>query len=137
MRALVKTPLLVKGILHPDDAAKAVEAGCDGVIVSNHGGRSVDTVPASIDALPAIADRVAGRIPVLVDGGIRRGTDVYKALARGASAVLIGRPYVYGLAVAGAEGVARVVEILRTELEMTMALMGTPTVPEIGPKALR
>jgi 4-hydroxymandelate oxidase len=132
MRSLVQVPFLVKGILHPDDAEMAISAGCDGIIVSNHGGRSVDTVPASIDALPSIVDRVAGRVPVLVDGGIRRGTDVYKALARGASAVLIGRPYLYGLAAAGAAGVARVVEILRTELEMTMGLMGTATLPEIG-----
>jgi 4-hydroxymandelate oxidase len=132
VRSLVRVPLLVKGILHPDDALRATEAGCDGIIVSNHGGRSIDTVPATIDALPAIADRVAGRVPVLLDGGIRRGTDVYKALARGASAVLIGRPYIYGLAVAGAAGVARVVEILRTELEMTMGLMGTAGVSEIG-----
>lgn len=137
MRALVQAPLLVKGILHPDDAAMAVEGGCDGIVVSNHGGRSVDTVPASIDALPAIVDRVAGRVPVLVDGGIRRGTDIYKALARGASAVLVGRPYIYGLAVGGAAGVARVVEILRTELEMTMALMGTPALPQINGNALR
>ena len=137
LRSLVRVPLLVKGILHPDDALRAVEAGCDGIIVSNHGGRSVDTVPASIEALPAIVDRMAGRVPVLVDGGIRRGTDVYKALARGASAVLVGRPYIYGLAVAGAAGVARVVEILRTELEMTMGLMGTASVSEIGTELLR
>ena len=136
MRSLIRVPFLVKGILHADDAEMAIGAGCDGIIVSNHGGRSVDTVPASIDALPPIINRVAGRVPVLVDGGIRRGTDVYKALARGASAVLIGRPYLYGLAVAGAAGVARVVEILRTELEMTMGLMGTATLSEIGRDSL-
>ena len=99
-----------------------------GVIVSNHGGRNLDTAPATIDALPEIVDRVAGRVPVLVDGGIRRGTDVLKALAAGASAVLIGRPYAYALAVDGADGVARAVGILRTELEMAMALVGRPSV---------
>jgi 4-hydroxymandelate oxidase len=102
--------------------------GLGGVIVSNHGGRNLDTAPATIDALTGIVDRVSGRMPVLVDGGIRRGTDVVKALARGASAVLIGRPYAYGLAVDGAAGVARVVEILRAELEMAMALVGRPSI---------
>lgn len=126
LRSLTTVPLLLKGILHPEDAQAAVKAGCDGLIVSNHGGRTLDTVPATIEALPAIVDRVQGALPVLLDGGIRRGTDVYKALAQGAAAVLIGRPYVYGLSVAGANGVARCVEILRTELEMTMALMGRP-----------
>jgi 4-hydroxymandelate oxidase len=121
-------PVLLKGILHPDDAEEAVRRGAKGLIVSNHGGRNLDTALATIDALPDIATRVAGRIPVLVDGGIRRGTDVLKALAFGASAVLIGRPYVYGLAVAGADGVARVVRILRGELELAMALAGCPRI---------
>jgi 4-hydroxymandelate oxidase len=132
LRNLTKVPLLLKGILHPDDAYCAAETGCDGIIVSNHGGRTLDTVPSTIDALPAIASRLEGRVPILMDGGIRRGTDVYKALARGAAAVLIGRPYLYGLSIAGGEGVARTVEILRTELEMAMALMGRPSLSAIG-----
>lgn len=131
LRALVAVPLLVKGVVNPDDAARAVQAGCDGLIVSNHGGREVDSVPATIDLLGPIVDRVEGRAPVLMDGGIRRGTDIYKALAKGAAAVLIGRPYVFGLAAAGAAGVSRVVEILRTELEMAMGLMGRPTLSSI------
>jgi 4-hydroxymandelate oxidase len=136
LRSIVSARLLVKGILHPDDALAAVELGCDGLIVSNHGGRSLDTLPASIDALPAIVDKVGKRVPLLLDGGIRRGIDVFKALARGATAVLIGRPYLYGLAVNGAEGVARVVEILRTELEMTMGLIGCPQLAQISRKFL-
>jgi 4-hydroxymandelate oxidase len=129
-------PVLLKGILHPDDAEEAVRRGAKGLIVSNHGGRNLDTALATIDALPDIATRVAGRIPVLVDGGIRRGTDVLKALALGASAVLIGRPYVYGLAVAGALGVARVVQILRGELELAMALVGNSRISAINPSIL-
>ena len=132
LRGLTPVPLLLKGILHPDDAYRASETGSDGIIVSNHGGRTLDTVPSTIDALPAIAGRLGPKIPILLDGGVRRGTDVYKALARGAAAVLIGRPYLYGLSVAGAQGVARTVEILRTELEMTMALMGRPRLSAIG-----
>jgi 4-hydroxymandelate oxidase len=123
-RSAVKVPVLLKGILHPDDAELAIEAGAAGIIVSNHGGRNLDTTPATIDALPRIADRVGGRVPVLIDGGIRRGTDVLKALALGATAVLIGRPYVYGLAVGGANGVTAVIEILKRELEQAMALTG-------------
>lgn len=136
LRSLSPVPLLLKGILNPEDALTAVEAGCDGIIVSNHGGRVLDTVPAAIEALPAVANRVNGKVPVLLDGGIRRGADVYKALALGATAVLIGRPYLYGLAIAGATGVARAVEIIRTELEMTMALMGRPRLAEIGPDSI-
>jgi 4-hydroxymandelate oxidase len=131
LRSFAKTPVLLKGILHPEDAALAVTNGAAGVIVSNHGGRYLDSAPATLDALPAVADRVAGRIPVLMDGGIRRGTDVLKALARGAQAVLIGRPYVYGLAAGGAGGVKRVVDILRTELETAMALTGRATLAAI------
>jgi 4-hydroxymandelate oxidase len=136
LRSFTPVPLLLKGILHPDDAYTASQTGCDGIIVSNHGGRTLDTVPSTIEALPAIAGRVRGSVPILMDGGIRRGTDVYKALSRGAAAVLIGRPYLYGLAIAGAQGVARTVEILRTELEMTMALMGRPHLSAIGPDSL-
>jgi 4-hydroxymandelate oxidase len=132
LRSFVPARLFLKGVLHPDDADVAIQAGCDGIIVSNHGGRSLDTVAATVDALPAIVERVAGRFPVLLDGGIRRGIDVFKALAKGAAAVLIGRPYIYGLAIGGAHGIARVVEILRTELEMTMALVGCPNIADIN-----
>ena len=136
MRGFSKRPILLKGILNPDDAAIGVKAGVAGIIVSNHGARNLDTVPATIDALPLVAERVEGRVPVLVDGGIRRGTDVIKALARGASAVGIGRPYLWGLGVAGAAGVTRVVEVLRKELELAMALMGRPTIGSIDKSAL-
>jgi 4-hydroxymandelate oxidase len=131
LRSLTRLPVLLKGIMNPDDAGRAVEAGAAGIIVSNHGARNLDTVPATIDALPEVAAQVAGRVPVLVDGGIRRGTDVLKALALGASAVLIGRPYLYGLAIDGAPGVTRVVNILRRELEMAMALSGRPSLAAI------
>jgi 4-hydroxymandelate oxidase len=131
MRVHTRLPILVKGILDAEDAGRAVEAAVSGLIVSNHGGRNLDTAPATIDALPAVVAKVAARMPVLVDGGIRRGTDVLKALACGASAVLIGRPYVYGLAVGGADGVARVVQMLRRELEMAMALTGRPSIASI------
>jgi 4-hydroxymandelate oxidase len=131
LRSLTKLPLLLKGILNADDAARGVEAGAAAIIVSNHGGRNLDTLPATIDALPEVAARVAGRVPVLVDGGIRRGTDVLKAIALGATATLIGRPYLYGLAVGGAEGVTRVVNILRREFEMAMALTGRTSVAQI------
>jgi len=136
LRGFAKAPVLLKGVLNPEDAAIAVKAGVDGIIVSNHGARNLDTVPATIDALPLVAEAVAGRIPVLVDGGIRRGTDIIKALARGAAAVQIGRPYLWGLGVAGAAGVARVVEILRREFEMTMMLMGRPTLASIDKTVL-
>jgi 4-hydroxymandelate oxidase len=131
LRSQTKLPVLLKGILNPEDAGRAVDAGASGLIVSNHGGRVLDTVPATIDALPAVASRVAGRVPVLVDGGIRRGTDVLKALACGASAVLIGRPYAFGLAVGGAGGVTHVVNILRREFEMAMALTGRASIGAI------
>jgi 4-hydroxymandelate oxidase len=131
LRSITKLPIVLKGILNPDDAARAADAGADGIIVSNHGGRNLDTVPASIDALPLVNDRVSGRITVLIDGGVRRGTDVLKALALGAQAVLIGRPYLYGLALAGAAGVAHVVEVLRAEFEMAMALAGRRSIAEI------
>jgi 4-hydroxymandelate oxidase len=136
LRSFVTVPLLLKGVLHPGDAMAAVDLGCDGIIVSNHGGRSLDTLPASIDALPAIYKRVGKRIPLILDGGIRRGIDVFKALALGASAVMIGRSYLYGLAAGGALGVARIVEILRTELEMTMGLAGCPRLSQISPDFL-
>jgi 4-hydroxymandelate oxidase len=131
LRSTAKVPVLLKGVLNPEDADRAVKSGVSGLIVSNHGARNLDTVPATVDALPAVTERVAGRVPVLVDGGIRRGTDVLKALALGATAVLIGRPYLYGLGVAGAEGVESVLRILRREFEMAMALSGRPTIASI------
>jgi 4-hydroxymandelate oxidase len=124
-------PVLLKGVLNPADAVRAAKSGAAGIIVSNHGGRNLDTVPATIEALPAIADKIAGRIPILLDGGIRRGTDVVKALALGARGVLIGRPYLYALAVAGADGVSTAVSMLLTELKMTMALLGRPNLLDI------
>ncbi len=124
VRNVSPLPIVVKGILHPDDARRAVDAGAAAVGVSNHGGRCLDTAMASIDALPAVLEAVNGRVPVLVDGGIRRGTDVLKAIALGARAVMIGRPYVYGLGLAGAVGVAKVMEILWRELSFAMALTG-------------
>ncbi len=127
----VKIPLLLKGVLNPGDADRAVKTGVSGIMVSNHGGRNLDTVPATIDALPHVAEKVAGRVPVLVDGGIRRGTDVLKALALGANAVLIGRPYLYGLGAAGEAGVTKVVNILQRELQMAMALTGRATIGSI------
>jgi 4-hydroxymandelate oxidase len=125
-------PLLVKGILTAEDAELAVQAGVDGIVVSNHGGRQLDSSPAGIDALPEVVDAVAGRVPVLVDGGVRVGTSVVKAIALGAAAVLVGRPAVWGLAVDGEDGVADVLRILREEFENAMALVGCRTVGDIG-----
>lgn len=126
-----RLPVLLKGILTAEDAIRAVQAGAAGIVVSNHGGRVLDTVPATLDALPAIAAAVAGRVPLLLDGGVRRGTDVFKALALGASAVLIGRPYVHALATAGALGVAHLLRTLREELEIAMVLCGCRTLADI------
>jgi 4-hydroxymandelate oxidase len=132
LRSITRLPLLIKGILRADDAELAITHGASGVVVSNHGGRQLDGAITSIDALPEIADRVAGRIPLLLDGGIRRGTDVLKAIALGATGVLIGRAYLWGLAAAGEAGVARVLELLRSELELAMALAGCPTIGAIS-----
>jgi 4-hydroxymandelate oxidase len=131
IQSFAKTPIVLKGIMNPDDADEAVRHGVAAIIVSNHGGRVLDTEPATIEVLPAVADRVAGRIPILFDSGIRRGTDIVKGLAYGASAVLIGRPYVYGLSVSGADGVRDVIDILRTELEAAMAMTGRTRLDEI------
>jgi isopentenyl diphosphate isomerase/L-lactate dehydrogenase-like FMN-dependent dehydrogenase len=131
LRSLTSLPVLLKGVLHPDDATKALDHGVSGIVVSNHGGRQLDGSPAGIDALPAVVEAVAGRVPVLVDGGVRRGTDVIKALALGAEAVLIGRPYVYGLAVGGQAGAARVLALLREEIEVSMALLGVDDVKKL------
>jgi L-lactate dehydrogenase (cytochrome)/(S)-mandelate dehydrogenase len=136
LRSLWKGPLLLKGILHPGEAAEAVARGIDGVIVSNHGGRQLDGAAASLDALSGVVAAVAGRIPVLVDGGIRRGSDVVKALALGATCCLIGRPQLWGLAVAGEEGVRHVLELYRKEIDRAMGLMGARTLGDLGPECL-
>ena len=125
-------PMLIKGIHAPDDARRAMDAGADGVIVSNHGGRQLDGVPASLRMLPPVLKAVDGRIEVLMDGGIRRGSDIVKALCLGAKAVLVGRAYAYGLAAAGHPGVARAIDILRTDMIRTMKLLGCPSVRELG-----
>jgi 4-hydroxymandelate oxidase len=131
IREAAPLPLLVKGLLTAEDALLAVEAGVDAIVVSNHGGRQLDSVHAPITVLPEVVEAVAGRVPVLVDGGFRRGTDVFKALALGADAVLVARPTCWGLAVAGEDGVVDVLRILRAELENTMVLAGTRSVAEI------
>jgi 4-hydroxymandelate oxidase len=131
LQSLTHLPVWVKGVMNPVDAVRAVEQGVAGIVVSNHGGRTLDGLPATLDVLPAIADAVAGRAPLILDGGIRRGSDVFKALALGARAVMVGRPYVQALATAGASGVAHVLHLLRTELEVTMALTGCSTLAAI------
>ena len=131
LRSITSLPILLKGILTAEDALLAIEHGMDGIIVSNHGGRQLDTALAGIEALPEIAKAIAGRCEVYFDGGIRRGTDVLKALALGARAVLVGRPVLWGLAANGAEGAYHVLEILRKELELAMALSGRPTLSSI------
>jgi isopentenyl diphosphate isomerase/L-lactate dehydrogenase-like FMN-dependent dehydrogenase len=125
--------LVVKGVLRADDCLRVLDCGADGVVVSNHGGRQLDTAIPTVMALMEIAEVASNRGTLIVDGGIRRGTDVAKALALGAQAVLIGRPFLYGLAVAGQSGVERILEILRTELDATLALLGCRTVSELKP----
>lgn len=136
LRALVKGKLLVKGIVTGEDAAIAVRSGADGIVVSNHGGRNEETLRATVDCLPEVIEAVQGRVPVLVDGGIRRGTDVFKALALGARAVGIGRPQSWGLAAFGQPGVEAVIDILNRELAAIMRQAGTPTLASITRKHL-
>ena len=131
LRSLTSLPLVLKGILTAEDAVLAVKHGVDAIVVSNHGGRQLDSVAASLEALPEVVEAVDGRCEVYLDGGIRRGTDILKALALGARAVLVGRPVLWGLAVNGTEGVGHVLELLRTELELAMALSGRPTLDSI------
>jgi len=131
LKSISKIPVLVKGILNPDDAEKAIQSGVSGIIVSNHSGRNLDTVPATIEVLPEISKKVNKRIPVLMDGGIRRGTDVLKAIALGADAVLVGKPVCFGLACGGSQGVAMVLTILQKEFEFAMALSGRASIKNI------
>jgi L-lactate dehydrogenase (cytochrome) len=129
-------PFMVKGIMHPDDARRAVESGADGIVISNHGGRQVDGAIATLDALPAIVESVGGRVPLILDSGIRGGADAFKALALGATAVLLGRPYVYGLAIAGEAGVREVIQNFTADFDLTMACAGCRAVADIGPDCL-
>jgi 4-hydroxymandelate oxidase len=131
LQSIAKIPVLVKGVLNPNDAVAAIGSGVSGIIVSNHGGRNLDTVPPTIEALPRIAEKVNKRVPILMDGGIRRGTDVLKALALGANAVLVGKPICFGLGCGGAEGVTKVLDILKREFEMAMALSGKASIADI------
>ena len=137
LRTWTRLPIVLKGILGAADARRALEHGADGIVVSNHGGRTLDGLPATIDALADVVDAVDGRVPVLLDGGIRRGTDVLKAIALGARAVMVGRPYVQALAVAGAAGVAHVVQMLRSELEAAMVLSGRRALAEVDRTLIR
>jgi lactate 2-monooxygenase len=136
LRASTRLPLLLKGILHPDDARRALDHGVDGIVVSNHGGRQVDGSLASLDALPAVVEAVGGRIPVLLDSGVRGGADVFKALALGARAVLLGRPYCYGLAIAGSDGVGEVLSNFRADFDLTLGLAGCASLDDIGSERL-
>ncbi len=132
LKDMTTLPVILKGILHPDDAREAIARGVDGIVVSNHGGRQIDGEVASLDMLPKIVEAVAGRIPVLFDSGIRGGADVFKAIALGAAAVLLGRPYVYGLALAGEVGVHEVIANVIAELDLTMGLAGCRSVTEVA-----
>ncbi len=136
LRGLWRGPLLLKGVLHPAEAADAAARGVDGIIVSNHGGRQLDGASAAFDALPAVLDAVGGRIPVLMDGGVRRGSDVVKALATGAACCLIGRPQLWGLAIGGEAGVRHVIDLYRREIDRTMGLMGAAKIGDLSPHCL-
>jgi lactate 2-monooxygenase len=136
LRERTRLPIVLKGILHPDDARRAIHAGMDGVLVSNHGGRQVDGAIATIEALPAVVEAVDGRVPILLDSGVRGGADMFKALALGARAVCIGRPYLWGLAVGGEAGVRDVLRNFIADFDLTMGLAGCRSVAEIGPDTL-
>jgi L-lactate dehydrogenase (cytochrome) len=129
--------LAVKGIMTGEDARRAVSAGVEAIIVSNHGGRQLDSLPSAIETLPEIVDAVGDRAEVILDGGVRRGSDVVKALALGARACMIGRPMLYGLGAAGQAGVERAIEILQTEIDRTLALVGRPTLADLDRSAVR
>ncbi|MCP4384155.1 MAG: alpha-hydroxy-acid oxidizing protein [Hyphomicrobiales bacterium] len=136
LRGIWKGPLILKGVLHPDEARMAAENGVDAVIVSNHGGRQLDGAASAIEALPGVAAAVDGRVPVLIDGGLRRGVDVVRALILGATACLIGRPQLWGLSVAGEAGVGRILEIYRSEIDRVMGLCGVTRLADLGPDLL-
>jgi len=136
LRKLWSGPLMVKGILHPEDAVRAIECGADAVIISNHGGRNLDSAIAPMDALPRVADIVKGRVPIILDGGIMRGSDIVKAVAVGASMVMVGRSVLYGTAVAGEAGATRVISLLRQETERVMGQIGCPQVGDLSPGIL-
>ncbi|KNA06075.1 hypothetical protein SOVF_184480 [Spinacia oleracea] len=131
LKSITKLPILIKGVLTHEDATRAVELGVDGIIVSNHGARQLDYAPATISVLEEVVHAVGGKVPVLLDGGVRRGTDIFKALALGARAVLIGRPVIYGLAAKGENGVKQVIGMLKDELELTLALTGCSSIKDI------
>jgi isopentenyl diphosphate isomerase/L-lactate dehydrogenase-like FMN-dependent dehydrogenase len=137
LRGRTSLPFLLKGILHPDDARKAVELGASGIVVSNHGGRQVDSAVATLDALGPIREAVGPGTALILDSGVRSGTDVLKALALGADAVALGRPYIYGLALAGQDGVRDVVANVIAELDLTLGLSGIGAVADLGPEVLR
>ncbi|UOE43554.1 alpha-hydroxy-acid oxidizing protein [Agromyces larvae] len=137
VREWTDLPVLLKGIVHPDDAERAVDAGMDGIVVSNHGGRQIDRSVPTVAALPAVVERVAGRVPVLLDSGVRGGADVAIALSLGATAVGLGRPYAYGLAIAGASGVSEVVRNTIAEFDVTLGLAGCTAAADLGPDVLR
>jgi len=136
LRGYTRLPMVLKGILHPEDARQAAALGIDGLIVSNHGGRQVDGVIGALDALPGIVAAVGHQMPILFDSGIRTGADIVKALALGARAVLLGRPYIWGLALAGEAGVREILRRLLTEVELTLGLAGYSQVSQLGPEAL-
>jgi 4-hydroxymandelate oxidase len=137
LRSVTALPIALKGVMHPDDARTAVDRGIDALLVSNHGGRQLDTVPATIDLLPPIANAVGDRVALVLDGGVRRGTDVVKALALGATAVAIGRPVLWGLALDGAKGVSRVLEMLRSELQQALTLCGCGSLRDLDQSLVR
>jgi isopentenyl diphosphate isomerase/L-lactate dehydrogenase-like FMN-dependent dehydrogenase len=136
LRGITDLPIVLKGVLHRDDARRARDAGMDGVVVSNHGGRQVDGAIAALAALPEVAEEVKGELAVLFDSGIRCGADVVKALCLGADTVLLGRPFLWGLALAGADGVEHVLRMLLAELDLTMALSGAATLADLSPALL-
>jgi isopentenyl diphosphate isomerase/L-lactate dehydrogenase-like FMN-dependent dehydrogenase len=131
LKKLTRMKIVLKGLDSGDDAKLAVDHGVDGILVSNHGGRATETLRPTIECLPEVVEAARGRVPVFVDGGVRHGTDMYKALAAGAKGVGIGRPYIWGLSAFGQDGVERVLEILRAELTLTMKQMGTPSIRDI------
>jgi lactate 2-monooxygenase len=137
LRERTRLPIVLKGVLHPDDARRAVDEGVDGLVVSTHGGRQVDRSIAALDALPDVVDAVADRVPVLFDSGVRSGADVLVAVALGARAVLLGRPYAWGLGVAGEDGVRQVVEDVIGEFDLTLGLTGHTAVGQLSREVLR